>query len=123
MTDRRLDFVEDAEILERLSDPLDIEAFSNLMVYAHEEGVSAADFVREEPDRTSRRTIRKLCLKNHSRSLWVQISSSLKNLWKVPATDAVGHPMQGGLFGQGPVRFGGEHGRNGSPKRNGRGPA
>lgn len=81
------DYSEDEQILQGLSDPLDIEAFGNLMTHAHEKGMSAADFVREEPKRTSRKAIRKLCLRNRKRSLRLQVSSVLKSLWERPAED------------------------------------
>lgn len=82
------DFSEDDRIMAGLTDDTDIEAFSNLMAHAHDQGVSAADFVREEPRRTSRRRIRKLCLKNRKRSFQVMLRSVLKSLWDRPATDA-----------------------------------
>ena len=81
------DYGEDEQILQGLSDPLDVEAFGNLMEHAHEKGMSAADFVREEPKRTSRKAIRKLCLRNRKRSLRLQVSSVLKSLWERPAED------------------------------------
>ena len=81
------DFSEDGQIFEKLNDPLDIEAFSNLMTHAHQLGISAADFVREEPKRTSRKNIQKLCLKDRKRSLRAQISLIIKNLWERPAVD------------------------------------
>ena len=87
MFEEKPDYSEDERILASLNDPVDIEAFSNLMVHAHEKGMSAADFVREEPKRTSRRAIRKLCLRNRKQSFRVQIRSVLKNLWERPAED------------------------------------
>jgi hypothetical protein len=85
MSQETPDFSEDEQILGVLSDPLDVEAFGNLMAHAHDQGMSAADFVREEPKRTSRRAIQKLCLRNRKRSLRLQVSSVLKNLWERPA--------------------------------------
>lgn len=61
MTD---EYPEDTEILKLLTDPVDAEAFENLMENAHGKGKSAVDLVREEPGMTSRKTIRKLCLKD-----------------------------------------------------------
>lgn len=81
------DFREDELILALLQDEADIEAFSNLMAHAHSLGMSAADFVREEPKRTSRRRIRKLCLKNRKRSLKLMVASVVKNLWERPVED------------------------------------
>ena len=81
------DFSEDDKILERLKDPLDREAFLNLMSHAHEQGISAADFVRQEPKRTSRKIIQKLCLKDRKRSLRAQIGMIIKHLWERPAQD------------------------------------
>jgi len=111
--DEQLDLSEDQGILEDLSDPMDVEAFANLMANAHECGMSAADFVREDPDRTSRKTIRKLCLKNQDRSLWMQISSAVKNIWKEPSSDANLYPVQT-MFGSPPGQPGGVH-KNGYP--------
>ena len=81
------DFSEDDQILDRLSDEADIEAFSNLMSHAHDKGMSAADFIREEPKRTSRRSIRRLCLRNRDRSLKARIASVMKSLWDRPVED------------------------------------
>jgi len=81
------DFSEDELILKKLSDCADVEAFSNLMIHAHEMGVSAAEFVQEEPKRTSRKTIRRLCLKNKKQSIRIRITSVLKALWELPAED------------------------------------
>ena len=81
------DFSEDEQILARLNDSADIEAFTNLMSYAHEQGMSAADFVREEPQRTSRKAIRKLCLKNQKRTLKAQVASVIRSLWDRPVED------------------------------------
>ena len=81
------DFSEDDRILADLTDRADIEAFTNLMEHAHEQGLSAADFVREEPKRTSRKRIRKLCLKNRKRSLRVMAQSVMKSLWDRPVAD------------------------------------
>tara|TARA_A100001037_G_scaffold284322_1_gene290621 strand:+ start:850 stop:1209 length:360 start_codon:yes stop_codon:yes gene_type:complete len=78
-------YPEDEEILGQLEDPTDIEAFSNLMENAHREGVSAADFIRVEPKRTSRKTIRKLCLKDQRRSIKAIVSSVVRSLWDRPA--------------------------------------
>ena len=81
------DFSEDDRILECLKECADIEAFTHLMAHAHDLGVSAADFVREEPKRTSRKLIRKLCLKNRKRSLRVMVKSVMDSLWDRPVTD------------------------------------
>ncbi len=81
------DFSEDERILANLSDPLDVEAFSNLMAHAHERGVSAADFVREEPQRTSRRAIRKLCFKDVKWSLRAQMRSVVKTFFEGRSAD------------------------------------
>ena len=89
------DFSEDDRILADLTDDTDIEAFGNLMVHAHDQGVSAADFVREEPRRTSRTRIRKLCLQNRKRSFQVMLRSVLKSLWDRPATDATIESLYG----------------------------
>lgn len=94
MTREMPDYSEDDRILARLTDPLDVEAFSNLMEHAHGRGMSAADFVREEPKRTSRRTIRKLCLKNRKRALRVMFASVFRNLWERPAEDPEGSLLQ-----------------------------
>jgi hypothetical protein len=103
VANEQLEFSEDQTIMERLTDPLDIEAFTNLIANAHDSGMSAVDFVREEPGRTSRRVIRKLCLKDKGRSLWVQISSSLKSLWSAPSGDT---DHLHALYGSTPPSFG-----------------
>ena len=72
------DFSEDEHILDALDDPLDVEAFTNLMGHAHQQGKTAADFVREDPARTSRHAIRKLCLSDRPRSLWTQIKATAR---------------------------------------------
>jgi len=105
------DYTEDEHILARLSDPMDIEAFYNLMAHAHQKGMSAADFVREEPKRTSRRVIRKLCLKDRKRSLRLQISSVIRALWDRPTEDPEAAFIHS-LYGPG--------GRPSEPGRNGR---
>ena len=109
------DYSEDERILARLVDPVDIEAFSNLMVHAHQKGMSAADFVREEPKRTSRKVIRKLCLKDRKRSWRLQIASVIKTLWDRPAEDPEGafiHSLYGGPGGRPP-----QPGENGQYRR------
>jgi len=80
-------FNEDDEILSKLDHEADIEAFLNLMEHAHGLGVSAADFVREEPKRTSRKHIRKLCLSNQKRTMKMMVTSVLKGLWDRPVND------------------------------------
>ena len=65
----------------------DAQAYTNLMENAHRDGVSAADFVREEPKRTSRKAIRQLCLKDQNRSIKAIVSSVVKSLWDRPASD------------------------------------
>ncbi|MDP6041497.1 MAG: hypothetical protein QGG64_23320 [Candidatus Latescibacteria bacterium] len=81
------DFSEDDDILACLSDEADAEAFTNLMEHAHERGISAADFVREEPKRTSRKSIRKLCLANHKQGFHIRVRSALKSLWERPSSE------------------------------------
>ncbi|MSS71559.1 MAG: hypothetical protein EXS64_08725 [Candidatus Latescibacteria bacterium] len=76
------DFSEDDAILAQLTDPEDAEAFSNLMENAHGLGQSAASFVREEPGRTSRRAIRRLCVKDRRRTVADRVRSVLKSMWK-----------------------------------------
>ena len=108
------DFSEDERILAVLTDNTDIEAFNNLMEHAHEQGVSAADFIREEPRRTSRRRIRKLCLKNRKRSLQVMFQSIIKSLWDRPVTDTSAIES---LYGM-PPQFGKPHRNGDTNKRN-----
>jgi hypothetical protein len=90
MSEHNADYAEDKQILSRLGDAVDIEAFSNLMRHAHGHGMSAADFIREEPKRTSRKMIRKLCLKNRKQRLRLQISSLIQNFWGRPGLDPEG---------------------------------
>jgi 5-methylcytosine-specific restriction endonuclease McrBC regulatory subunit McrC len=108
------DFSEDERILVSLSDPVDIEAFTNLMAHAHELGVSAAEFVREEPQRTSRRTIKKLCLKDRKRSLRAQLRSAVKALFEGRPSDPVEAHWQTvyGVKPQGPSSRNGTHREN-----------
>jgi hypothetical protein len=80
-------FPEDDEILAQLVDPTDVQAYTNLMENAHRDAVSAADFVREEPKRTSRKAIRLLCLKDQKRSIRAIVSSVVKSFLDRPATD------------------------------------
>ena len=87
MTQEIPTYPEDEVILGQLADPMDVEAFTNLMENAHREGVSAADFVREEPKRTSRKSIRKLCLKDQKRSIKAVVSSVVRSLWDRPPQD------------------------------------
>ena len=81
------EYPEDESILNALEDPVDVEAFRHLMENAHREGVSAADFIREEPKRTSRKVIRKLCLKDRKRSLRAMVSNVVRSMWDRPAID------------------------------------
>ncbi len=108
------DFTEDNKILALLKDEADIEAFTNLMAHAHGLGMSAADFVREEPKRTSRKYIRKLCLKDRKRSLHLMVASVMKNLWDRPASDPAEAFVQV-LYGP-PTRPGSSH-ANGHPAK------
>lgn len=86
--DQPSDFKEDEEILAQLDDEADVEAFSNLMAHAHDLGISAADFVREEPKRTSRKRIRKLCLKDQKRTFKMIVRSVIQSLWDRPANES-----------------------------------
>ncbi len=81
------EYHEDERILAHLEDPVDVEAFANLMEHAHQRGMSAADFIREVPGRTSRKAIRRLCLKDRKRTLRAMFSSFARNLWARPAVD------------------------------------
>jgi hypothetical protein len=114
-------YPEDDEILSQLDDPMDLESFANLMENAHREGVSAADFVREEPKRTSRKTIRRICLKDRKRSLKAVVSSIVRSLWDRPPENPATalNPM----FGTGGQRLGGPDNpvASDTPGSNGRG--
>ena len=57
----------DKEVLAQLRDPLDVEAFRNLMENAATRDQSAVDLVRAQPGVTSRKQIRRLCLKDKRR--------------------------------------------------------
>lgn len=87
MSQRPHEYLEDDRIMARLEDPVDAEAFSNLMEHAHQRGMSAADFIREVPERTSRKAIRRLCLKDRKQTLRARLSSIARNLWGRPAED------------------------------------
>lgn len=71
---------EDDEILAQLTDPLDVEAFANMMEYAHAQGKSAASMVREEPGVTSRKAIRRLCLKDKKKVLRDRVRDVLRRM-------------------------------------------
>jgi hypothetical protein len=105
------DFSEDERILASLSDPVDVEAFTNLMAHAHEQGVSAADFIREEPQRTSRRAIRKLCLKDRKRSLKAQLRSVVKTLFEGRPSDPAEAYWQS-IYGARPPETTGRNGQH-----------
>ena len=76
------DFSEDDEILVQLTDPLDVEAFANLMEHAHAQGKSAALMVREEPGVTSRKAIRRLCLRDKRKVLRDRVRDFLRRVGK-----------------------------------------
>ena len=105
------DFSEDDRILASLSDPMDVEAFTNLMAHAHELGVSAANFIREEPQRTSRRAIKKLCFKDLKWSLRAQLRSAVKTLFEGRPSDPGEAHWQSiyGIKPQEPVGRNGQH--------------
>lgn len=122
MTQEIPTYPEDDEILSQLDDPMDLEAFANLMENAHRESVSAADFVREEPKRTSRKTIRRICLKDRKRSLKAVVSSVVRSLWDRPPENPA--TALGAMFGTEGQRFGrsGKPGKaSDAPPSNGRG--
>ena len=74
---------EDRAVLDQLTDPLDIEAFENLMANAHQTGKSAVTMVQEEPNLTSRAKIRRLCVSKHkAKAIWVQLKSFVDRLGK-----------------------------------------
>ena len=105
METNQSDYPEDDQILALLEDPTDVEAFANMMENAHRKGKSAADFVREEPRRTSRRAIRKLCLRDRRRSIRAAVASVMRSMWDRPAEDPATGSAEG-LFGAQPPRFG-----------------
>ena len=118
MTQEIPTYPEDDEILSHLDDPTDVEAYSNLMENAHREGVSAADFVREEPKRTSRMAIRRLCLKDQKRSIKAVVSAVVRSLWDRPPTDPESALK---MFGPGCARFGSPPGGRSNSEPDGRG--
>lgn len=74
-------FAEDEAVRARLADPVDVEAFTNLMATAHRQGKSAAAMIREEPNLTSRPAIRGLCVGEHkARFLGTQLTGFLHRL-------------------------------------------
>ena len=91
-------YPEDDRILAQLEDPTDNEAFLNLMENAHREGLSAADLIREDPKRTSRAAIRKICLKDRKRSIRAMVSGVMKSMWDRPVQNPEDALVQG-LFG------------------------
>ena len=90
-------FEEDEVVLGQLTDPVDIEAFKNLMEHAYSLGQSAASFVREEPERTSRTKVRKLCLKDKKKVFRDSVRSYLRKLWTRGSTEGGGggYPVGG----------------------------
>ena len=77
------EFSEDKAVRDQLTDPVDIEAFDNLMANAHKKGKSAVAMVQEEPYLTSRATIRKLCVGKHkAKTFWAQLKSFIDRLGK-----------------------------------------
>lgn len=56
--------VEDREVLDALTDPDDVEAFKNIVDNARGQGKTGVQLVREDPANTSRKAIRRLCLKD-----------------------------------------------------------
>jgi len=76
-------FAEDEAVCAQLTDPLDREAFANLMAHAHQEGKSAAAMIREEPSLTSRPRIRKLCIGQHkAQFIWAQVKGFVSRFGK-----------------------------------------
>ncbi len=55
---------EDREVLDGLSDPDDVEAFRNIAENAQLQGKTGVELIQENPTHTSRKAIRKLCMKN-----------------------------------------------------------
>jgi len=54
---------EDREVLDGLEDPDDIEAFANICENAQGQGKTGVELIRDDPVHTSRKAVRKLCLK------------------------------------------------------------
>ena len=76
-------FSEDEAVRDRLTDPVDIEAFANLVACARQKGKSAVALIQEEPNLTSRPQIRKLCVGQHkARFIWTQLRSLLNRMGK-----------------------------------------
>ena len=55
---------EDRKVLDALEDQGDVEAFKNLIANARAQGKMGVELVQEEPQHTSRKAIRKLCMKD-----------------------------------------------------------
>jgi len=72
-------YPEDEEVLRQLEDPVDVEAFKNLMANAHVRGKSAVEMVREEPGITSRPHIRQLCLRDKGKFFWAQLKKFFRS--------------------------------------------
>ena len=89
------EFEEDEVVLSQLTDPVDIEAFENLMEHAHAIEQSAASFIREDSARTSRPKIRKLCLKDKRKVFADSVRGCLRRLWTRGRVrdDGQGYPM------------------------------
>jgi len=91
------EFAEDEIVLNQLTDPVDIEAFKNLMEHAHSLGQSAASFVREESERTSRSEVRKLCRKDKKKVFRDSVRSYFRRLWTRGSAEGEGggYPVGG----------------------------
>ena len=55
---------EDRDVLDALEDPEDVEAFKNIVDNARARGKTGVELVRENPQHTSRKAVRKLCTKD-----------------------------------------------------------
>jgi len=89
------EYPEDEKILRQLVDPVDLEAFRNLMANAHAMGKSAAEMIREEPGLTSRPRIRQLCLEDKGKFIWAQLRRFFRNFGR---TSPDHRRMHGGPF-------------------------
>lgn len=69
---------EDREVLAALSDPLDIEAFRNIIDSARAQDKTGVELVREDPAHTSRRGVRRACLKNK----WAFLAAMFRSVFR-----------------------------------------
>jgi len=83
---------EDREVLAALSDPLDVEAFRNIIDSARAQDKTGVELVREDPAHTSRKAVRRACLKNRWASLAAMFRSVFRTSRHTPGPASMDFP-------------------------------